>query len=233
VTLTVDCQVLLAPRFPPIADWSRRLRLSAGVTIQGDHAFPREPWRSPTTEELAVLVREPARPLTQVDFDASLSLLTLPRHLLDSWWELLAQAGPEGIPGFAGFLRDLSDFLAFKELLPPAGLSAEVVACPPERTYLRGGPDTNEPAGLGWSAGLWGLFNLGAEALEVVFLPRRVGDPAGAAELLTSEPDSPLVALRLEAGDGCRLPVAGLLLDGQATEPTLNLWLLVQPNELP
>jgi hypothetical protein len=232
-TLSPGAQFLVAPHFPPVTDWSHRLRLSAGVTVTGDCAFPREPWREPREDELPFLVRDPSLPLTQADLDASVALLTLPGHLMTSWWQLLAQATSldAGLPGFDVFLRRVCEFLAFKKLLPPTGLGGELVACPPGRPSLRTMPDTNEPAGLGWSAtppGLWGLCNLGAETAQVTFFNRAIGDPVRAADLLASAPEAPLIGLRLEPGEGCRLPPAGLLLDASTVgKDTPDLWLLL------
>lgn len=215
------CQILVAPNFPPLADWSHRVRLSSGVTIEGDHAFPRPPWREPTADELATLVRDPNLPLTQADLDASLALLTLPQHLMTVWWQLLEQAtGAGGLVGFDGFLRQVCDFLTFKNLLLQEELAGEVIACPPGRSSLRTDPATNAPSGLGSSRPLWGLINLGDEA-DLVFVNARVD--------LDADPDYPVVALRLNPGEGCRLPDAGILCDSHNPEPdSAQVWLMLQ-----
>lgn len=223
--LRAGCQILVAPQFPPVADWSARLTLSAGVTIAGDHAVPREPWREPTSDELALLVRDPALPLTQADLDAGLALVTLPHHLLTEWWQSLEAALASGrAPNLATFLDRACAFLAFKNLLPAAGLTADLLACAPGRPSLRTDPTTNEPAGLGWSGTLWGLFNVGTGPGRVAFLNAPVD--------LDAAPDYPIVGLRLEPGEGVRLPRAGLLLDGATLDAeTPGLWLLARCQE--
>jgi hypothetical protein len=92
--------------------------------------------------------------------------------------------------------------------------------------------------------GFWGGINLGNEAGTLVFinvlarqihheLSRRFPDlprPATLGELagqfLKSFPDSPLVGLKVEPGEGYRLPVGGVIVDGSTLdreEPDIQL----------
>jgi len=111
----------IASHFALTADWSRRLRIGAGVEEVDGCFLPRGPWRAPTTDELAVLVREPAA-LTREQAGNSVSLFRLPAHLLTAWWEVLGQAaGGEHVPDFETFVSRLAEFLTFKELPLPEG----------------------------------------------------------------------------------------------------------------
>jgi hypothetical protein len=154
------------------------------------------PWRPPTDGELAGLVRDPA-PGPQDG--AEVWLFALPRHLLDEWQGLLARAAARAGPleGFDAFAGRVSAFLAFKELPVPPGSAFEVTVSGPGQASVCWG-------GLAGSR-LWGVVNLGDEAASVVFagLPDREGPP---------------VRLRVEPGEGFRLPdhappVAGCTLD--------------------
>lgn len=221
MTLRPGCQLLAAPAFPPVADWADRLRLSAGVTISGSAALPRGPWREPTPDELALLVRDPALPLYQADLDAAVALWPLTHRLLTLGWQSLEATLATGPgPEFAAFLREVCDFLAFKNLLPPGGLSAEVVAVPPGRPSLGTDPATGGPAGLGWTEGLWGVVHLGDAPAELVFVNAPVD--------LDAEPDYPVVALTLRPGDGVRLPRTSILFDAPTGDDP-GLWLLLHP----
>lgn len=222
MTLQAGLQILATPYFPPVTDWPARLRLSSGVDIRGDHAFAREPWREPTPEECGLLVRDADLPLPQADFDAALAVWSLPRRLVTLWWQLLEQTTPgRPVPEFDRYLLEVCDFLAFKNLLPRPGLRAEVVALPAGHPSLCVDPQTNQPAGLGWTSDLWGMVHLGDGPAEIHFLNHPVD--------LDADPSYPVVSLRLEPGEAIRLPATSLLLDAPAGPENPALWLLLRP----
>jgi hypothetical protein len=133
----------------------------------------------------------------------------------------------------------------------------EVLVTAPGARSIRQNADTGQPSGLGstiapWSAWpprapaprLHALVNLGDEAAGVVLinvpLPALVGEIASQShatvgELTTSflrtRPDYPPVRLRLEPGEGCRIPATGLILDGDATDNAEPVVLLLVTEE--
>jgi hypothetical protein len=182
------------------------------------------------------------------ELESCVGLFQLPEHLRSEWWKLLEQAAEaleDGrLPGFETFVRQVVEFLAFKDLPVPEGACCEVVVSNPGQRSVHGGPETNRPVGLRchlapWPLAegprgprLWGGINLGDEETSVVLinlpcrqltaeLHRRFPDqpsPAAVGELvgcfLRSCSDYPPVRLILGPGEGYRLPRGGLILDG-------------------
>lgn len=101
-----------------------------------------------------VLVPEGAgwRPLAEplAGTGAPSLLFALPGHLRSSFWEMLQQVGMEG---FNGFAAEVSKFLAFKQLAPPAQAAFELV--------LHGADGNLDPRDL------WAVVNLGDDAVLV------------------------------------------------------------------
>jgi hypothetical protein len=156
-----------------------------------------------------------------------------------------ATGGP--VQGFDRFAARVAEFLAFKRLSAPASLQMEaLVTAAGERSIRRaatGRPAGLGPSVAPWTAWplvgapesrLWGAVNLGDEdtALVMLNLPlpalaaalaqRSPADPpAMVGELVTrylrAFPDYPPTRLRLGPGEGCRLPPAGVILDGDPT----------------
>jgi hypothetical protein len=191
---------VVAPNFHLDLDWPARLSLGTGVerTAQGPGARP--PWRPAVADELAALVLDPTRPGAREELTGCLCLFVVPAHLRSGFWDLLAQARENGAnfaDGFSAFAAEVASFLAFKQMPLPAGAVFElVVNRPGQAAPLAASP-------------LWGLINLGEDAASVVVLDAPSGDrPA---------PEHPPVRLRLEPGEGARIP-AGLLLGGARAE---------------
>jgi hypothetical protein len=204
MTLQPGCRFTVAPHFHLSADWPRRLLVGAGVEEAEARFFPREPWRPPTADELALLVMGPT---PEAPPEAGcVWLFALPEHLRSAWWDLLDQAtGPgDGLPGFDGFVDRLGGFLTFKEFPLPEAARCDVVVSRPGERSVRWDADARRPGGLacslapwapwpgadagGWPR-LWGGINLGDEETSVVLLnlPCRQLE----AELHRRVPDGP------------------------------------------
>jgi hypothetical protein len=146
--------------------------------------------RAPDDREWDLLIADSALVRDLAD---CLCLFQLPRHLLASWGRLLEQAertGAERLDGFDTFVADVADFLAFKDLPVPAGAVFELLVNAPGLCSI---PQ------VGRQPGLWGGINLGDEAASLL--------------LNNLTPDYPLVRLRIQPGEGFRLPAGGLLVD--------------------
>ena len=124
----------IAANFHLGGGWSDRLLVAEG---QG--------WRAPREDELAGLV--PQAPGTE----ATALLFVIPAHMRASFWDMLREEAAEGTGEFVTFAADLRQFLAFKELPPPADATFDLLV-----------QDVN---GAVDPAGLWGLVNFGEEPL--------------------------------------------------------------------
>lgn len=209
-----------APRFHLDANWSARLTIGAGVEEQNGAYFPRGPWRPPTSNELALLVAGPPVPppgvLPMLDEasapvpaavanpDEAISLFQIPGHLRDAWWALLDSAADAGgsIQGFDRFAAQVSEFLAFKRLNPPAAAQMDALVTAAGERSIRRNAATGGAAGLGptaapwtpWPLGVpesrvWGAVNLGDEDTALVVLNLTLS--ALAAELARKFPVEP------------------------------------------
>jgi hypothetical protein len=192
--LLPGCRLVVAPHFQTGEGWSQRLSLGAGIARTAEGLCPLPPWRPAGADELALLLPEPARPLLREDLADCLCLFAAPAHLRSAFWDLLACAEEKGAvsgEGFDALVGQLARFLTFKELPAPPGAVFDLVLSRPGQTsVLDPGP-------------LWGLINLGDDPASVVFVNVPGRD-------LPAE-DYPPVRLRLEAGEGVRLPRGGLL----------------------
>jgi hypothetical protein len=182
-------------------------------------------------------------------------------HLLDSSVEAKNAALP-GFEDFtrqvAEFLRfkhmDVPPSLQMEAVVTAAGRCS--MRSDPDTGAPAGlGPSLAPWAVCGWVEGivlprLWAVVNLGDEDTQLVLIavpiqglaanlalrypgrpmPTTVGELVG--WFLREFPDSPPVRLRLGSGEGFRLPSAGLILDGDATdkqEPDVLLLISEQP----
>jgi hypothetical protein len=166
-------RLAVAPRFHLGADWPARLAIGNGVEEQDGAHFPRGPWRSPTPDELALLVAntpasppgvlplpggesEPA-PAAPCDPEATTCLFQIPAHLRGAWWDLLDAAADSGgrIEGFDRFAARVAGFLCFKRLPPPASAQMEAVVTATGGRSIRRDATTGRPAGLGSTVAPW------------------------------------------------------------------------------
>jgi hypothetical protein len=165
------------------------------------------------------------------------------------------------LDGFDAFVAHVAEFLTFKELPVPPGAAFDLLLSTPGlRSLQRSGVPPGLTFSLAalapypvedatrWPR-LWGGVNLGDESTSLLFinlpasdllaeLRRRYPDPFAphtlgelADRFLTLCPDYPPVRLRIEPGEGYRLPTAGILVDGctlDKTEPDVLL-LVRQP----
>jgi len=203
-------------------DWAQRILLGTGIEREGEGFFFRPGWRSPDDRERDLLVPDPSHPSARGQLQDYLCLFQLPQHLLLAWLRLLEraqQAGLSRLEGFDAFVVDVARFLTFKELPAPQGAIFDLLVSQPG---LRS---------IGWPR-LWGAINLGDEATSLLFVNLTAQDlvaelrqrdpdlslPATRGELaerfLKLCPDYPLVRLRIEPGEGFRLPAGGLIVAG-------------------
>ncbi|MEJ0077069.1 MAG: hypothetical protein WDO17_16810 [Alphaproteobacteria bacterium] len=124
----------IAPNFHLGGGWLDRL-LVGGT----------EGWRAPSEDELAGLVAEPPRP------KVAALLFAVPAHMRARFWEMLGEEAAEGTGDFVTFAADLRQFLAFKELPPPADAEFDLLV--------------QDVGGAVDPAGLWALANFGDEPL--------------------------------------------------------------------
>ncbi len=179
-----------------------------------------------------------------------LGLFQLPQHLCATWWTILENSPSAGvfrIDGFDRFVADVVNFLNYKELGVPPGATFELLLTKPGQRSL-GRP--GRPLGLaleGTTQGsLWGGINLGDEPTSLVFVNLLAAmlraeltrchpgeappEPEHelAAHFLTRCHDYPPTRLRLDPGEGFRLPRGGFLFDGDTSEKQEpNLLLLI------
>jgi hypothetical protein len=91
-----------APNFQG-SGWTDRLLVAEGAG-----------WRAPRADELAALVAEEPRT------DGAAWLFAIPQHLRAKFWDMLGEEAAEGTGDFVAFADAVRQFLAFKELPPPA-----------------------------------------------------------------------------------------------------------------
>ena len=92
----------IAPNFHLGGGWSDR------VLVAGS-----EGWRAPREDELAALVTQPPA-------DGAVLLFVTPAHMRARFWAMLNEQAAEGTGDFITFAAEMREFLAFKELPPPA-----------------------------------------------------------------------------------------------------------------
>ncbi len=242
-------RLVVAPRFHLAVDWAERLLLGA-VQQEDGRFFPRHSWRTPSPEELRLLLGDPTLPIEDDACDKCLALLTLPQHLQAAFWGMLeneAQAPPTPrLQGWDGFVHEVARFLDFKGSPVPEDAVFDLVVSKPGQRSIQWDAEAAHAIGLTFNLAswiswplqdetrlprLWGGFNLGDEPVHVLLvnlpashlaaeLARDVAEappPTTLDELarrfLTHCPDYPLVRLRLDPGEGYRIPVGGVLID--------------------
>ena len=211
MTIQPGCRFVIAPHFHLAADWSRRLLVGAGVEEVNGCFFPLHSWRPPTRDELAVLLRTSEEPTPPEELDTSVCLFQLPGHLRSEWWTRLEQGagalGETGLPGFETFVRQVVQFLDFKNLPVPEGARCTVIVSNPGQRSVSWRPESHGPGGLrsnlapsvpwrradepGWPR-LWGAINMGDEETSVVVI--NLPCPQLEAELRRRFPDQPTPA---------------------------------------
>jgi hypothetical protein len=195
VILQPGIPLTVFPTFHMPIDLRDRLLLSAGVDRHGDAFVPRPPWRRPDEREMRCLCADVASSSIDALRDA-VCLFHLPRHLRLAWGTILDRALETGLAkltGFDAFVADVSRFLAFKEMPVPDGAAVDLVVNKPGNpTWL-----VAEPIDA-W----WGGVNLGDEPTSLVYV--NVSDSMRRA----LPPDYPAVRLRIDPGEGFRLPSA-------------------------
>jgi hypothetical protein len=210
---------VVPPLFRLSVDWSVRLRIASGVERVGDGWVAIDDWRSPTELEQNLLAPVSfAEPLTSILPDC-LCLFALPNHLYTRWRQLLetaaATAGKEW-DGFDAFVGAVGEFLAFKEMPFPTDAAGELLLSQPGLRSL-GAADGRTGLTFSVDSGLWAVVNLGEESTSIVYsnLPGDAVSRADAADhFAAANSDYPLVRLRIDPGEGVRLPAAGILMDG-------------------
>jgi hypothetical protein len=201
VTLRPGFPLVVAPQFHLPIDWSQRLLLGTGLEREGEGFFPQTGWRVPDESELKLLVLDAALPFERQALPNCLCLFHLPQHLIAAWCRVLENAEEQGrMPPdrFDAFVAQVVGFLAFKELPVPEGARFDLLLSKP------GLPSVLEDEVA--RPRLWGGMNLGDEATSLVFINLAPQNPALC-------PDYPPVRLRIDPGEGFRLPAAGVLMD--------------------
>jgi hypothetical protein len=238
----------VAPRFHLEPDWAARLAVGAGVREADGHFFPRGPWRPLTADELSPLVSGPENDAEAGSlFQIPDHLRAAWWDLLDRSVEAGGAALP-GFADFAGqvaeFLRfkhmDVPPGLQMEAVVTAAG------RCSMRSDPETGAPAGLGPSLAPWAAcvppeggavpRLWAIVNFGDEESRLILIavpipglaadlarrhpgqppPTTVGELVG--RYLREFPDGSPLRLRLDPGEGFRLPSGGLILDADATD---------------
>jgi hypothetical protein len=123
----------IAPNFHVDGGWLDRLLVGGN-----------EGWRAPSADEVAALLAGALRP------DAAV-LFVVPAHMRERFWTMLGEEAAEGAGDFVSFAAELRQFLAFKDLPPPANSDFDLVV--------------QDVGGTVDAAGLWAVVNFGDEPL--------------------------------------------------------------------
>ena len=145
----------IAPNFQSDGGWTDRLLVAEG-----------DGWRAPREDELAALVVEPLRT------EGVVCLFVVPGHLRAKFWAMLDEEAAEGSGDFIGFAEEVRQFLAFKELPPPAEAVFELLV--------------QDVDGEVNTARLWSLINFDDEPVLLAWPGVRLRLSAGAGCLLDS-----------------------------------------------
>ena len=194
MTLSAGLRLVVAPNFHIEVDWQSRVQLGTAVELSSLGLVPPSTWRPPSAEELALLV-SPERPATE-HLNGFLPLFVLPVHLRSTFWNMLARGSERGaIPAdeFSEFVAKVSSFLEFKGLPLPAGACCDLVVKQ---------PDSALPLE---ASSLWGLVNLGEDAISFIYL---------------NAPGANIpVRFQLAPGEGIQIPVDTLFTFDRAESP--------------
>jgi len=148
----------IAANFQSSGGWMDRLLVAEG-----------NGWRAPREDELAALVAETPHA------DGVACLFVIPGHLRAKFWAMLDQEAAEGTGDFVSFADEMRQFLAFKELPPPADAVFELLV-----QDVGAEVDT---------AGLWALINFSDEPVLLAWPGvRLILSPGGSCRLDTGFP---------------------------------------------
>lgn len=244
MTLRPGCRVAAAPAFHLPIDRAGRLLLGTGTEREGQAFFPKPDWRPPDDREWSLLVSDPPPPQNLADYLCLCQLPRHLLAAWERLLEQAGQTETARLDGFDHFVADVAAFLAFKGLPVPEGAVFDLlVSAPGQRSVAWAGgqlglafnlPDDSSSTSVSAThrAGLWGGFNLGDEATSLLFInlpPRALLAEIGcgpwdrassrtlaelAEQFFTLRPDYPPVLLRIQPGEGFRLPADGLLVAG-------------------
>jgi hypothetical protein len=213
--LQAGIRLVNAAHFHQVRSWAERVRVNSGVTIETGRVLPRDDWRAPSPDELALL--------TACDGDPaeSLALFNIPERLYARWWALAAEGLNDD--AFQEYGREVMEFLHFKQLpLPPRCTISAVVNAPGLASTK---PDTCgltvDPA----CPGMIAAINLSDEEAALVFLnlgaahlAARTAAPVPLHEhahtFLTACSDYPVIRLALQPGEGFWLSPMPIAHDG-------------------
>jgi hypothetical protein len=257
VTLLPGCPLVVAPSFHLAIDWRQRLLVGAGIDRVGQGHVASGPWRPPDEGELDLLVPTQSLPNSEeclCVFKLPQHLLSAWWQILERSRDL--DVG--NLDGFEEYVAKLAEFLAYKNLAVPDGATFELLVSAPglcsiqrpeanpglKLSWAKKCPDAiKENPNL---PPLWGGLNLGEEAVSLVLLNLTASDKMGhmrrrhpnslvfntfgelADRFLTLCPDYKPVRLRIEPGEGFRLPAGGMLVDActlDNIEPAVLLWI--------
>jgi hypothetical protein len=193
---------MLQPGYPIVVFPTFQMHLDlAERVLLGD--LDGEAWRRADNRELGPLAG--TTPATAASLAGAVCLFQLPQHLRSAWWNVLEKSvGQAFQPDLSGpecrvrlesltyerFVADVCRFLEFKEMPVPAGAVFDLLLSKPGQSRVRSSLSLSPQT---W----WGGVNLGDEATSLVF----------ANQPTPPKPGYPIVRLRIEPGEGFRLPV--------------------------
>ena len=158
-------------------------------------------WRTASQDEFDTTIGK--RSALGIDARGPLiSVIEIPQHLRDAWWEVADQAfdhltaGATGeLPAVREFFDSMLDFLRFKQLPLGTHCSTEIILNPPRRAALRWPIPGQRQSDASGAPGMpiFYAFNLGAEPMcvslaSVIGSPFRVALPEGGGFALWREP---------------------------------------------
>ncbi len=163
--LEAGVRLVHAAHFHQTRPWLERVRINSGVVIEGGRVLPRDDWRIPTAEEIALLTTGDAAPGDE------LALFNVPKRLCDQWWSLGADQDAAAFDGYAG---EVLEYLEFKQLPLPRRCAISVVVSSPGVASTR--PDAGGLTAVPALAGMVAGINLGDEEAAMLFINVRGGN---------------------------------------------------------